>query len=64
MARCVKNPLAMQETQEMWIQSLGWEDPLEKNDNSLQCSCLENHMDRGVLWATVHAVSKESDMTE
>ena len=23
----VKNPLAMQET---WVQSLGWEDPLEK----------------------------------
>ena len=26
-ARTVKNPLAMQET---WVQSLGWEDPLEK----------------------------------
>ena len=22
--------LAMQETQEMWVRSLGWEDPLEK----------------------------------
>ena len=22
--------LAMQETQEMWVQSLGWEDPLEE----------------------------------
>ena len=26
--------------------------------NSLQYSCLENPMDRGVCWATVHAVSK------
>ena len=26
-AQTVKNPLAMQET---WVQSLGWEDPLEK----------------------------------
>ena len=26
----VKNPLLMQETKEMWVQSLGWEDPLEK----------------------------------
>ena len=26
----VKKPPAMQETQEMWVQSLGWEDPLEK----------------------------------
>ena len=30
MAQQVKNPPAMQETQEMWVQSLGWEDPLEK----------------------------------
>ena len=27
----VKNPLAMQELQETWVQSLGWEDPLEKD---------------------------------
>ena len=26
----VKHPLLMQETQEMWVQSLGWEDPLEE----------------------------------
>ena len=26
----VKNPPAMQKTQEMWVQSLGWEDPLEE----------------------------------
>ena len=26
----VKNPPAIQETQEMWVQSLGQEDPLEE----------------------------------
>ena len=26
----VKNPPAMQETQETWVQFLGWEDPLEE----------------------------------
>ena len=30
MARVVKNPPAMQETQETWVQSLGWKDSLEK----------------------------------
>ena len=26
----VKNPPAMQQIREMWVQSLGWEDPLEE----------------------------------
>ena len=30
----------------------------------LQCSCLENSMDRGVWSATVHRVIEDSDMTE
>ena len=30
MAQWVKNLPAMLETQEMWVQSLGWEDPLEE----------------------------------
>ena len=29
MAQRVKNLSAMQETQETWVQFLGWEDPLE-----------------------------------
>jgi len=33
--------------------------PREGNGNPLQYSCLENPMDRGAWWATVHAV-KES----
>ena len=27
--------------------------PGEENGNSLQCSCLENPMDRGAWWTTV-----------
>ena len=26
--------------------------------NPLQCSCLENSMDRGAWWATVHGVAR------
>ena len=37
---------------------LGWEDPLEKEFSILQYSCLENPMDRGAWWATVHAVAR------
>ena len=36
--------------------------PGEGNGNPLQCSCLENSMDRGPRWATVHGVP-ESDTT-
>ena len=32
--------------------------PGEGNGNSLQYSCLENTMDRGAWWATVHGVAK------
>ena len=35
----------------------------EGHGNPLQCSCLENPMDKGVWWATVHGFT-ESDMTE
>ena len=47
-----------------WIRSLGREDsPGEGDGNSLQYSCLENPMDRGAWWATVHRVT-ESDTSE
>ena len=32
--------------------------PGEGNGNLLQYSCLENFMDRGAWWATVHGVTK------
>ena len=55
-AQMVKNLPALQETR---VQSLGWEDSLEKEmANPLQCSCLENLMDRGAWWVTVHGVAK------
>ena len=37
--------------------------PGEGNGNPLQYCCLGNPMDRGPWWATVHGVTKESDMT-
>ena len=52
----VKNLPAVQVT---WISSLGGEDsPGEGNGNPLQYSGLENSMDKGAWWATVHGVSK------
>ena len=31
------------------------------HDQPLQCSCLENPMDRGAWWATVHGVTVRQD---
>ena len=42
----------------MGIQSLGREDLGVGNGNPLWYSCLENSMDRGARWATVHRVTK------
>ena len=44
---------AIQETQ---VQSLGWENPQEKE--ILQYSCLENPMDGETWWAAVHGVDR------
>ena len=38
--------------------------PGEVNSNPLQYSCLRNPMDRGSRQATVHRVTRESDMTQ
>ena len=38
--------------------------PGEGNGNALQYPCLGNPMDRGDWQATVHGITKESDMTE
>ena len=43
-AQIVKNPPAMQET---WVQSLGWEDPLEKGMATHSSILADDSMDRG-----------------
>ena len=69
-AQMVNNLPIMQET---WLLSPAQEDPLKKgmathshtthscvatHTRILQYSCLENFMDRGAWWATVHGVAK------
>jgi len=56
-AQMVKNIPAMQE---MWLNFLAREDPLEKEMaiHSGHYSCLENSMDRGAWQAIVHGVAK------
>ena len=55
----VKNPPAMQETQEMQVQSLHRKDALEEEMAAHSShSCLENPMDRGAWRATVHGVAE------
>ena len=34
------------------------------SDKQKQCSCMENSMDRGAWWATVHGGHTELDTTE
>ena len=50
MAQLVKN---LPVTSETWVQSLGWEDPLEGKGYPLQYSGLESSMD-----CIVHGVAK------
>ena len=55
----VKNPSAVQYTQETWVWHQGWEDPGgEGNGNPVQYSYLEDPMDRGAWKTTVYAVAK------
>ena len=55
----VKNPSAnTRDTKDTdLIPELG-RSPGEGHANPLQCSCLENPVDRGTWWATVHSVAK------
>ena len=42
----------------MPVRSLAQEAPGGGHGNPLQYSCLENPMDRGAWWATVHGVTE------
>ena len=56
----VKNPPANEEMLETLPPGSG-RYPGVGNGNLLQYSCLENSMDGGALWATVHGVAKRHD---
>ena len=61
----IKNPSAMQEMQEMRVQSLGGEDPLEEGlatHSSIFAGRIP--VDRGAWWALVHGIAKERETTE
>ena len=56
MAQRLKRLPAMRET---WVRSSGsGRSPGEGNGNPLQYSCLENPMDGGAWWSTVHGAAK------
>ena len=62
MAQMVKNLPAVWET---WVQSLGWEDPLEEGMATHSSTfCLENAHRQRSLVAIVLNSSEESDRTE
>ena len=62
-AQMVKNLPAMWEP---WVQSLGWEDPLEEGmANPLQYSCLQNpHGQRSLAGCIIHGAAKSQKVSE
>ena len=54
-AQLIKNPPAMQKT---WVQSLGWEDPLEGMATHSRILAWRIPTDRGAWQATIHGVAK------
>ena len=62
MAQSVKNLPTMRETiysvEDLSLICGSERSPEEGNGNPLQYSCLENSMDRGAWWATVHGVAR------
>ena len=55
MAQTVKNLPTVQKT---WVQSLGWENPLEKGMATHSSILAWRIPGTGVWWATVHRVAK------
>ena len=61
----VKNlPVKAEEVRDMGLIPGSGRSPRGGNGNSFQYSCMENPMDRGAWWATLHGVGKKSDTTE
>ena len=59
MVQVVKNSPAnagdIRDVDSLWFRKV----PLKREEgNPCKCSCLENSMDRGAWWATVHGVDK------
>ena len=48
----------MQETQQMWVQSLDWEDPLEKETATHSSIPAQESHGHAAWWATVQRVVK------
>ena len=64
MAQRVKNPSAMQETQEIWVRSLGWEDPWKRKWQPILVFLPEKfHGQRSLLGYSPWG-RRESEMTE
>ena len=64
MALVVKNPLGnARDKRDMGLILGPGRSSGVRQGNTLQYSCLDNPMERGTWWATVHRV-KESDTTE
>ena len=58
-ATVVKNPPASAgDLRDLGLISGSWRYPGGEHGNPFQYSCLENPLDRGAWWATVHGVSK------
>ena len=55
----VKNPLASAGDERDLGSIPGWgTSPGGRHGNPLQCSCLENPMDRGAWWVTINEITK------
>ena len=54
----VKNPPADEEVRDMGLIPGSERSPRGGHGNPPQYSCLENPMDRGAWWTTVHGVTK------
>ena len=54
-----ESPLLMQETQDIWVWTLGWEDLLEQ-EMATHSSILAREIpgQRSLVWATVHGITK------